>query len=127
MQGYLALKTQHQFDVLKTGLIILLHHQGIIIAAGRFNMIVESPYIKGQGIADVKRRLHLDEERLMLQLNLYKLGYEQTYKQKIHYLKCIHIRNRYHHYVDIPENKEAALALIDTYIERHPIDYHEWM
>lgn len=127
MQGYLALKTQHQFDVLETGTLILLHHHGVIIAAGRFNMIVESPYIKGQGIADVKRRLHLDEERLMLQLNLYKLGYEQTYKRKIHYLKCLHIRNRYHRYIDIPENKQAALDLIGKYLDKHPLDYHEWL
>lgn len=123
MQGYLALKTQHQIHVLENEKLVLVHHHGVVIAAGRFDMIVESPYIKGLGIADVKRMAHIDELRLKLQLNLYKLGYEQTYKQKISYLKCIHIRNRYHQYLDIPKDKNHTLDILDAYIEKHPIDY----
>ena len=126
MHGYLALKTQHQIHVLNSDVIVLLHQHGIVIGAGRFNMVVQSPFIKGKGIADVKRRLHLDEGRLLLQLNLYKLAYEQTYKQKIRYLKCMHIRNRYHRYVDIPVHKQEAQALLDKYTEKHPIDYQAW-
>ena len=127
MQGYLALKTQHQFDVLENEVIVLLHHHGVVIAAGTFDMIVRSPYIKGQGIVDVKRAAHIDEKRLTLQLNLYKLGYEQTYKEKINYLKCIHIRNRYHRYLDIPKNKEFTKETLDKYIEKHPIDYTRYL
>ncbi len=127
MQGYLALKSQHQINVLENEKIVLLHHHGVIIAAGRFDMVVESPYIKGLGIVDVKRMAHLDETRLSLQLNLYKLGYEQTYKKRIHYLKCIHIRNRYHRYVDIPNNLTYAKDIIEKYIEKHPLDYTDYL
>ena len=76
---------------------------------------------------DVKRAAHIDEKRLTLQLNLYKLGYEQTYKEKINYLKCIHIRNRYHRYLDIPKNKEFTKETLDKYIEKHPIDYTRYL
>ncbi len=123
MHGYLALKTQHQFRVKESEKIVLIYHDGIVIAAGRFDMVIESPYIKGLGIADVKRMAHLDETRLILQLNLYKLGYEQTYKTRINYLKCIHIRNRYYNFIDIPINKKPIDKLIQQYLEKHPIDY----
>ena len=120
MHSYLALKAQHQFDVLENEKIVLIHHKGLIVAAGRFDMIVQSPYLKGLGIADVKRMVHLDEERLKMQLNLYRLGYEQTYKKKINYLKCIHIRYRQYHYLDIPIDRQYAKSVLEDYIKNHP-------
>ncbi len=127
MQSYLALKTQHQFDVMESEPLVLLHVDGAVIGAGRFDMVVRSPYIKGEGIADVKRMAHLDEQRLRLQLNLYKLAYEQTYKRKISYLKCIHIRNRHHRYVDILIDKTLAKDALDAYLEKHPIDFRAYL
>ncbi len=126
MQGYLALKTQYQINVLKSEQIVLLYHNGIVIAAGRFDMVVSSPYMKGLGIVDVKRMAHLDEPRLKLQLNLYKLGYEQTYKENIDYLKCLHIRNRYKRYVDVSVDRAYANKLINLYLNKHPIDYSKY-
>ncbi len=123
MRGYLALKAQHQIQVLENEKIVLLFRGGIPVAAGRFDMVVQSPYIKGLGIVDVKRMAHLHEDRLTLQLNLYKLGYEQTYKRRISYLKCMHIRNGYHDYVDVPKNRELVDKTLDAYFEKHPIDY----
>lgn len=127
MQGYIAVKNQHQIDVLDNEKIVLLHHHGVIIAAGTFDMIIQSPYIKGIGIADVKRMAHLDEARIKLQLNLYKLAYEQTYKTRINYLKCFHIRKRYHAYIDVPVDVDYTKAILDQYIEKHPIDYTKFM
>lgn len=123
MQGYLALKNQHQITVVESEKIVLLYHHGAVIAAGTFDMIVESPYIKGLGIADVKRMRFLHEERLKLQLNLYKLAYEQTYKKRINYLKCFHIRNRYHAYIDIAVDVDFTKKVLDRYITKNPIDY----
>lgn len=127
MQGYIAVKNQHQIDVLDNEKIVLLHHHGVIIAAGTFDMIIQSPYIKGLGIADVKRMAHLDEARIKLQLNLYKLAYEQTYKQRINYLKCFHIRKRYHAYIDVPVDADYTKEVLDQYIKTHPIDYTKFM
>lgn len=123
MQGYLALKAQHQINVIENEKIVLIHHHGVVIAAGRFDMVVESPFIKGLGIVDVKRMAHIHEENLMLQLNLYKLGYEQTYKKRIDYLKCIHIRHNHHEYLDVPTNQDYVKELLDRFLEKHPINY----
>jgi len=126
MQTYLALKRQHHIDVVESEKIVIIQHEGIPVAAGRFDMIVRSPLIKGLGIADVKRSLHLNEDRLKLQLNLYKLGYEQTYKQPIHYLKCMRIRNRFSEYLDVMIDRESTLAMIERYLAQHPIDYNRY-
>jgi len=127
MQGYLALKTQHQFTVQAQDIVVLLYHHGAVIGAGSFDMVVESPYMKGKGLADVKRMKHINQQRLTLQLNLYKLAYEQTYKQKLHYLKCIHIRNRHHQYLDIMIDKNATTAALNRFIEKHPINHNQYV
>ena len=126
MQSYLSLKAQHQFQVIDNEKIVLIYDGGQVVAAGRFDMIVKSPYIKGLGIADVKRMAHLNEERLKLQLNLYKLGYEQTYKKKIHYLKCIHIRYQHHQYVDVMVDANYVKTMLRRYLSLNPIHHHPW-
>jgi len=123
MQSYITLKRQHQFEVKESETIVLIRHHGAIIAAGRFDMVVESPYLNGLGLVDIKRMAHLKEDHLKLQLNLYKLGYEQTYKKRITYLKCAHIRNKYHQYVDVPIDASYVNTMLDQYVKEHPIDY----
>jgi len=122
-RSYLALKGQHQVDVLENEKVVVIEAYGVPIAAGRFDMVVKSPYMDGFGIVDVKRTLNLNEERLKLQLNLYKRGYEQTYKKKIKYLKCMHIRNHYFNYVDVLVDPAYTEAMIETFLTHHPIKY----
>ncbi|MGB0345159.1 MAG: hypothetical protein ACPGEA_00770 [Acholeplasmataceae bacterium] len=117
---YLKLKKQHQIDVVKNEQIVVISHLGIVIAAGRFDMIVTSPFIKGYGLVDVKRMAHLHQTHLSLQLNLYKLGYEQTYKTPISYLKCIHLRGYHYEYVDVMFDKQLLQTYLDKYVELHP-------
>lgn len=122
-RGYLALKGQHQIEVLESEKVVVIEAYGVPIAAGRFDMVVKSPYMEGLGIADVKRTMNLNEERLKLQLNLYKRGYEQTYKKKIKYLKCMHIRNRYFNYVDVLVDPLYTETMIEKFLIQHPIKY----
>ncbi|MDA0872091.1 MAG: hypothetical protein O2987_04385 [Firmicutes bacterium] len=119
-KNYLKLKKQHQIDVVKNEQIVVISHLGVVIAAGRFDMIVTSPFMKGQGIVDVKRMAHLHQTHLSLQLNLYKLGYEQTYKTPISYLKCIHLRGHHYEYVDIMFDKALLQRSLNKYVDLHP-------
>ena len=127
MQSYITLKNQHQFFMVDFSPLVLLRHQGTIIAAGRFDMVVESPFINGLGLVSVKRSSHIREDYLNFQLNLYKLAYEQTYKKPLHYLKCIHIRNRHHAYLDIALNQEMTKQMLDDYLIKYPIDYRLYL
>jgi len=120
---YISLKKQHQWEVLESEKIVILKESGIPIAAGRFDMIVKSPYINGLGIADVKRTAHIHTDHIKLQLNLYKRAYEQTYRKKIHYLKCIHIRNRLKEYIDIPIDLAYTQEKINDYLYKNPLTF----
>jgi hypothetical protein len=119
-KNYLKLKKQHQLDVVKSEQIVVISHLGVVIAAGRFDMIVTSPFVKGHGIVDVKRMAHLHPKHLSLQLNLYKLGYEQTFKSPISYLKCIHLRGDHYEYVDVMFDKVLLQKSLNTYVDLHP-------
>lgn len=119
-KNYLKLKKQHQIDVVENEQIVVITHLGVVVAAGRFDMIVTSPFMKGKGIVDVKRMAHLHQTHLALQLNLYKLGYEQTYKSPISYLKCIHLRGAHYEYVDIMLDRGLLQKYLDKYVDLHP-------
>jgi hypothetical protein len=127
MQSYIALKNQHQFHMVDFNPLVLLRHQGTIIAAGRFDMVIKSPFINGLGLVSIKRTSHIREDYLTLQLNLYKLAYEQTYKKPLRYLKCIHIRNRHHTYLDIALNQERTHQMLDEYLIKYPADYRLYL
>lgn len=118
---YRKLKRQHQFEVKKNEQIVVIKHHGIVVCAGRFDMIVQSPFIKGLGIVDVKRTAHLFQNHLKLQLNLYKLGYEQTFKTPIHYLKCIHLRNHHHEYLDVGVDSKFVKHYLDLYVDKYQL------
>jgi len=120
---YVSLKKQHQWDVLESEKVVILKESGIPIAAGRFDMIVKSPYMNGLGIADVKRTAHIHTDHIKLQLNLYKKAYEQTYRKKIYYLKCIHIRNRLKEYIDIPIDLTFTQQKIGEYLDKNPLTF----
>ncbi|MFP4286734.1 MAG: hypothetical protein ACLFRI_03455 [Candidatus Izemoplasmataceae bacterium] len=127
MQSYIALKNQHQFEMIDYNPLVLLRHQGTIIAAGRFDMVVQSPYMKGMGLVSIKRTSHLRMDYLTFQLNLYKLAYEQSYKTKINYLKCIHIRNRHQDYLDIVLDQNKTKLMLDDYLAKNPLDYRLYL
>lgn len=123
LRQYIHLKKLYQWDAVESEKIVILKEAGIPIAAGRFDMVVKSPYIDGLGIADVKRTAHIHTDHIKLQLNLYKKAYEQTYRKKIHYLKCIHIRNRIKEYLDIPVDAAFTHQKIQEYLIKNPLQF----
>lgn len=118
-KSYLHLKRFHAIHVLESEKIVVVSHHGVPICAGRFDMVIESPHLKGKGIADVKRTAHIFDTHLRLQLNLYKLGYEQTYKEAIHYLKCLHLRYDHANYLDVSVDKDLVKKTLDAYYNKY--------
>ena len=64
------------------------------------------------GLADLKRTSTLDKEYLGLQLNLYRIAYQQSYRQEISFLKGIHLREDVRKYVNIPINEQFTWDFI---------------
>jgi hypothetical protein len=106
--NYLYLKKMYQFQPIENEVLIYIESDGIPLCAGRLDMIITSKEFEGLGIGDVKRTANIHFDHLKLQLNLYALGYEQSYNKKINFLKCIHLRYSQRNYIDIKLDLEYA-------------------
>lgn len=114
--NYLFLKKYHRIQSLDNEKLVIIEHEGRVVCAGRLDMIIQSELIKGTGIGDVKRTSNIHFDHLRLQLNLYRLGYMQSYGQSIEYLKCFHLRKFVYELIDIPIDEEYAKRAIDRFI-----------
>lgn len=74
--------------------------------AGTADLIMQ---MKGLAVADIKTTSVLDKEYLVYQLNLYRIGLEQSYDYKIDSLYGIHLRDGKRKLVPIPIVSEEEL------------------
>lgn len=84
--------------------------------AGRLDLILD--FNGEKAIADIKTTSTLDREYLGHQLNLYRLGVEQSYGMKVSSLYGIHLRGTTRKLVSIPIKEEEwllkSLGLTET-------------
>lgn len=115
LKGFKFLQKKHSFDVLQNEIPIILFDKDTPIACGRLDLVLLE---EGKtGLGDIKTTYDLDIDYLTTQLNLYKLGYEQTYDEEIEFLRGIHLRKTVAEYVDIKMDKEVANDIIKRYME----------
>ena len=68
-------------------------------------------------INDFKRVSAPNKEKIALQVNLYKIGYEQTYHKSIEILSFMHLREEKRKFYKLPVNEEMAMKLVKEYLE----------
>lgn len=85
------------------------------IAAGRLDLILSDECNENTAVADIKTTSTLDKEYLAYQLNLYRIGYMQSYDIDITQLYGIHLREDKRKLVKIPINERAAWDIIAEY------------
>ena len=107
------LQNIYKFKILKNEVPIIIEKNGNPVAVGRLDLIIEKDNKKI--VADIKTTSTLDRQYLMYQLNLYKIGYEQTYGENIQGLKGIHLKESKRNLVDIPIDENCAWNIIDEY------------
>lgn len=110
LRNFKFLKKRYSFDVLNNEVPIVLFNDDEPIAAGRLDMVLKMG--DDIGLADIKRTSVLDKEYVGLQLNLYRLAYQQCYGTEITILKAIHLREDKRKFVDIPINEPYTLDFI---------------
>ena len=115
VKNYCWLSKMFRFQAVENELPIILDFGGKTYA-GRLDMILKVNDV--YAVADIKTTAALDKEYLGLQLNLYRLGVEQSYDYKIDKLYGIHLREDTRKFVEIPikETKwlEESLILPET-------------
>lgn len=110
LRNFKFLRKKYGFEVLDNEVPIVLFDEGEPIAAGRLDMVLKMG--DDIGLADIKRTSVLDKEYVGLQLNLYRLAYQQCYDTEITILKAIHLREDKRKFVDIPINEPYTLDFI---------------
>ena len=97
---------------------ILLYRFCKPIAAGRLDIVAD---VNGEpALADIKTTSTLDKEYLAYQLNLYRIGYTQSYGGDITKLYGVHLRENKRKLVEIPIDEAKAWEIIDEYERGKP-------
>ena len=86
----------------------------IPVAAGRLDLVLEMN--KQLGLGDIKRTSVLDKEYLAYQLNLYRIGYFQSYGKKAEFLVGLHLRERVRKFVELPISEDMTMELVNEYL-----------
>ena len=121
VKNFIFLQKHYGFEVLDNELPILLFKDNKTVAAGRLDLVLD---IKGSiGIGDIKRTATLDKEYLTYQLNLYRIGYQQSYDKEVKYLSGLHLRENTRKYVNIAINEEKAMELVEEYLKEGNYEY----
>lgn len=116
-KNYLFLKKHFGFKNISNELPIIYEEDGRVLFAGRLDQIIE---IDGKrGINDFKRVSAPNKEQIAYQLNLYKLGYEQTYQEHINSLSFMQLREDARKFTPLPINESATRNLLKDYFQEY--------
>ena len=114
--NYLFIKKKKDFKNIANEVPIIYEENGEVLFAGQLDQIIE---INGHlEINDFKRVSAPNKEKITYQLNLYKLGYEQSYHQQIAGLNFTQLRENVRKFTPLPINEEMAKELIKEYYGR---------
>ena len=112
-KNYLFLKKHYKFVNIANEVPILYENGDRVLFVGTLDQIIE---LDGKcGINDFKRVSAPNREKIAYQLNLYKLGYEQSYNKKIDFVSFTHLREDVRKFNMLPINEEMALQLVNEY------------
>lgn len=113
LHNFKFLMAYYDVRVLENEIPIVVTKDGTPIAAGRLDLLLD---LNGDfAIADIKTTATLDKEYLAYQLNLYRIGYMQSYGAEITQLYGVHLREDKRKLVNIPVNEGIAWDIIDEY------------
>lgn len=116
VKNFMFLQKQYKFEVLDNEVPIILFIDDKPVCAGRLDLVLKMD--DKIGLGDIKRTSVLDKEYLAYQLNLYRIGYFQSYDVKIDFLKGVHLRDDKRKFLNIPINEEMPLKLVNEYLEK---------
>lgn len=114
-RNYLFLKKHYKFKNIANEIPVIYEEDGQVLFTGTLDQVIE---IDGkEGLNDFKRVSSPNKEKIAYQLNLYKLGYEQTYHKKIDFLMFTHLRDDIRKIHNLPINENDAKKLLYEYLE----------
>lgn len=115
LNDYIFLKNYYKFKVIENEKPVVLFLDGEPVACGRLDIheLTEDKH----GLSDIKRTSVLDKESVTLQLNLYRLAFQQNYDIKIDYLTCLHLRNGIRKRLYLPIDEKCTIETLKEILE----------
>lgn len=113
VRNFRFLKKHYNFNVLENETPIVITKEGNPIVAGRLDLVLDINGINA--LADIKTVSALDKEYLAYQLNLYRIGYTQSYGAEIKELYGVHLREDKRKFVKIPIDEARAWDILERY------------
>ena len=114
-KNYLFLKKHFKFNVISSELPIIYEENGKILFAGQLDQIIEMD--GRRGINDLKRVSAPNKDKIALQVNLYKLGYEQSYHEQIDFVAFTHLRESVRKFNKLPINETRTREILKQYYQ----------
>ena len=113
-RNYKFLKERFNFKVVDAEQIVTIRYKDLIVC-GRTDLILD--WNGKLGLADIKRTATCDKTYLAYQLNMYRVGYQQTFQKSIDSLCCLWLKDDKRKVVDIPIASGFVVGLLDDYIK----------
>lgn len=110
LQNYKFLKRHYGWLNVANEIPIIYEEDGQVLYAGRLDQIIEIDGVFG--INDFKRVSAPNKDKIALQLNLYRLGYEQSYQKKISFLSFTQLREDKRKFTRLPIAEEYTKKLL---------------
>ena len=114
LRNYKFLKKHYKWEVIQSEIPIILFRDDKPIAAGRLDQVIKIGDEKG--INDLKRTSTFDKEYVALQTNIYRIGYQQSYDEKIGFVCGTHLRDNTRKFYKLPVNEECVESIINEYL-----------
>lgn len=115
LTGFKALMEVYDFRVRSNEAPVILFRHGEPVAAGTTDLVFEMDGVKCG--ADIKTTARLDKDYLEAQLNLYRIGFAQTYGIGWEKLYALHLRGTVKTLTEIPVNEDLAEEILEEYLE----------
>lgn len=114
--NYLEIKDRHRISVQSSELpVIIFDESDNPICAGRIDLVAS---IDGQdALCDIKRTIRIYSQKTSLQLNMYRIGYLQSYGKVSNKLFVMRLREDVSEFVEFPVDEREARDVLDTFDE----------
>lgn len=113
VRNFKFLMKYYNLNVLENEVPIILVKDDKPIAAGRLDLVLNND--GRTAVADIKTTATLDKEYLAYQLNLYRLGYQQSYGIEVEELWGVHLKEDKRKLVAIPIKEDIAWEIVEDY------------
>ena len=116
-RNYLFLKHYNGIENIANEIPVIYEENGKVLFAGQLDQIyrIEDCY----GINDFKRVSAPNKEKIALQLNLYKIAYEQSYHKQIQIISFMQLREDTRKFTPLPINEKSAKNLLKNYYQEN--------